>query len=333
MIESIRIFNYQCHADLKLELSQITTIVGPSDTGKSAILRALRWVCFNKPDGDSFIREDSDRARVVLMVDGERITRAKGDKANSYFLNQGKLVSFGRGGVPDSIDDILNMSPANFQRQHDASFWFSLSAGDVSKELNQIVDLGIIDMCLSEANKTYRKARQSVEALHEIHSEAEADLKSLSYVPVMKRDYESLEELEKEAKWAAVDAEDLASIIDSMEMLEIEWRLSTKRCKGMKRLSRLYSEWMAIDDQILQLSNRMETAQAHQLILDRRPPSFDMLDKLYNESSGISSKTRCLEVLLSRIEELESTLCETKQKKEEIFARLPSKCPTCGTIR
>jgi AAA15 family ATPase/GTPase len=40
-MKKLRIKNFQIHKDLEIEFGPITTIVGPSDIGKSAVLRAL----------------------------------------------------------------------------------------------------------------------------------------------------------------------------------------------------------------------------------------------------------------------------------------------------
>ena len=74
MLEKLRIINFQKHEDLTVSFDdRITTIVGPSDVGKSAVLRALRWVLTNQPDGSGFIREGEKNASVVLRVDGRTI--------------------------------------------------------------------------------------------------------------------------------------------------------------------------------------------------------------------------------------------------------------------
>lgn len=53
----LRIQNFQAHKDTTIEFDRITTIVGPSDIGKSAVLRALKWVAKNEPNGTSFVRD------------------------------------------------------------------------------------------------------------------------------------------------------------------------------------------------------------------------------------------------------------------------------------
>jgi exonuclease SbcC len=84
MIERLQIKNFQCHESLKIKLDpKITAIVGPSDVGKSAILRAIRWVATNRPRGDSFIKEDADEAQVTVWTDNGKVCRRKGSE-NTY---------------------------------------------------------------------------------------------------------------------------------------------------------------------------------------------------------------------------------------------------------
>ena len=50
MIKSIHLRNFQRHKKLDIDLSEgVNVIVGPSDIGKTAILRALYWLRFNRP--------------------------------------------------------------------------------------------------------------------------------------------------------------------------------------------------------------------------------------------------------------------------------------------
>jgi exonuclease SbcC len=52
MITQLNITNFQSHVKSVLKLSPgINVICGPSDSGKSAIIRGLRWVIENQPTG------------------------------------------------------------------------------------------------------------------------------------------------------------------------------------------------------------------------------------------------------------------------------------------
>ena len=94
MLKRIRIKNFQKHDKLDIEFSpNVTTIVGSSDSGKSAIVRALRWACLNKPNGNSFIRNGQKSVKVRVEVDDSKITRTKGS-ANTYELDGETFHSF-----------------------------------------------------------------------------------------------------------------------------------------------------------------------------------------------------------------------------------------------
>ena len=55
MISRIVIHNFQCHKDLDLDLGRSTVLAGNSNSGKTAVLRALYWVLYNTPSGDSYV--------------------------------------------------------------------------------------------------------------------------------------------------------------------------------------------------------------------------------------------------------------------------------------
>lgn len=66
-IKKIILQNFQSHKYTVIELDEeLNVIVGPSDSGKSAIIRALKWVLYNEPAGDFFIREGEREASVTL---------------------------------------------------------------------------------------------------------------------------------------------------------------------------------------------------------------------------------------------------------------------------
>lgn len=80
-IKSIYIEDFQSHEKTKIELpgpGQLCVIVGPTDSGKTAIVRALRLIMYNAPQGDAYIRVGRDRATVALeMGDGTKVARER----------------------------------------------------------------------------------------------------------------------------------------------------------------------------------------------------------------------------------------------------------------
>lgn len=183
MIRRLLIKNFQKHKKLDLKLGKITTFIGPTDAGKSAIIRALRWLFFNKPNTTGLARWGTTSTVVKAKVEGHTITRQKG-KANTYKLNDEEYRAFGAG-VPPAISDILNLSELNIQQQAEAHFWLSDTPGQVGRSLNKIVDLSIIDYTINELQKRSREAKTKKEVAVEAVGHAEVGLAALSNVPAM----------------------------------------------------------------------------------------------------------------------------------------------------
>lgn len=185
MIESVSLQNFQAHRRLRLEFDPgITTIVGRSDVGKSAIIRAIRWAATNQPGGDQFITTGTRGTTVTLQVDGRVIKRKRGGSVNSYHLDGEEYKAFGRG-VPGPVVTVLNMGGVCWQGQHDAPFWFSETAGEVSRKLNSIVNLSIIDTTLANMQSESHAARVRLRDANERAEEQAATLDGLAGVPTM----------------------------------------------------------------------------------------------------------------------------------------------------
>ncbi|MCL6636233.1 MAG: ATP-binding protein, partial [Peptococcaceae bacterium] len=62
--------NFQSHRYTELVLAPtMTVLIGESDQGKSAVVRALRWLLYNRPQGADFMRVGADYCRVAAEFD------------------------------------------------------------------------------------------------------------------------------------------------------------------------------------------------------------------------------------------------------------------------
>jgi len=117
-ISKIEIKNFQCHEYLHLDLQPgVNAIIGESDKGKSAIIRAIRWLFFNKPDGQQYRKHGTSQTMVsATMNDGTIVTRTRSITVNRYSIegpNRKAEVydNFGRD-VPAPIVQTLGIWPA-----------------------------------------------------------------------------------------------------------------------------------------------------------------------------------------------------------------------------
>lgn len=185
MIESLSLQNFQAHRRLRVEFGPgINTIVGRSDVGKSAIIRALRWAATNQPGGDQFVTTGTKGTTVTLHVDGHVIKRKRGGSVNSYHLDGEEYKSFGRG-VPGPVVTVLNMGGVCWQGQHDAPFWFSETGGEVARKLNSVVNLAIIDTTLASVQSENHAGRVRLRDAIEKEGQLAEVLEGLTGVPTI----------------------------------------------------------------------------------------------------------------------------------------------------
>ena len=113
MIDLLVLHGFQAHEKLVLRLDpRVTCLVGPSDRGKSSVLRALKWLATNRPSGSEFLRWGSKSVRVKVKADGKTVEREKG-QANLYRLGSDEFKAFGQD-VPEQIASLLNLGEINF---------------------------------------------------------------------------------------------------------------------------------------------------------------------------------------------------------------------------
>lgn len=221
MIRRLRITNFQIHERLDIRMGRrVTSIVGPTDAGKSAIIRALLWVTTNEPEGVDFIREGAEAAKVELWLKSVKVTRLRSKSVNEYRLRRdGKTEvfrAFGRK-VPDEIKAVLRVDPINVQQQLEPHYWLSASAAEVSRDLNRIVDLGAIDKSLSVITGKVRAAQWKVKLHQENASRAQETVRSLRWVREARRLLEVVDGITDEIETMEQDAQALSQALEDVE--------------------------------------------------------------------------------------------------------------------
>lgn len=88
VIRKITVENFQSHARTEIKLNPVpglTALVGESDAGKSAVVRALRWLFLNEPRGAEFVRQGQRECCVAVeYADGTVVKRARYGDENEY---------------------------------------------------------------------------------------------------------------------------------------------------------------------------------------------------------------------------------------------------------
>lgn len=153
-IKSIRIQDFQNHQDTFFELKPgLNLFTGSSDSGKSAIVRAINLVyfdIFNKYN----VRDGQKNAIITITyVNGDWITRIKGDANEIEYQREGEKIvkhsKFGKN-IPQDVVDFIGYIPRTSNHplplagQEDKLFLINLTDEAIPKEISRL--LGIYDL-------------------------------------------------------------------------------------------------------------------------------------------------------------------------------------------
>jgi len=148
MIRQIKLVNFQAHRDLLLTVNPgLNVVVGASDTGKSAIIRALRFVALHE-SASGLVTHGETSLQVGVLTPQGGVIRFKNAKEYGYKVGQEKFVACGKQ-APKAVTDRLKLTDVNFQSQMDSVFLLALTGGQLAREINKIVALDDIDKSIS----------------------------------------------------------------------------------------------------------------------------------------------------------------------------------------
>lgn len=299
MIQWIEIRNFQNHRHTRLVLGPgVNLIVGASDSGKSAVMRAVEWVRTNRPLGTSFMRhgaKSTDKTEVsVALLTGKRTDlvcrrRAYRGGVNQYQLNNGTFGAIGTD-VPQEIEAVLRLSDVNIQSQLSPHFLVLDSPGAVAKAISGAIHLEQMDGCVKEANRRLRELQaDQVRYEHEL---------------------EQLEESQKEF----LDLDDIRPLVKQARTTCDNLISATQQ---EQRLSTITTEVLGVVDQLAELPPKELLEEAESLV--------DLRREVYEEQSG-------LEALLDAVGSVEADLSMNNASMAGTYEQLSAVniCPLCG---
>lgn len=329
------IVDFQAHTKSKIIFSEnVTTIIGPTDTGKSSLIRALFWLAFNRPRGSSFTRKGSDGSKVKLLVDDRVVVRSNGKRGNNYIVDNRKLKSFGAG-VPEEASSLLNISEVSFQRQHDQPFWLSLSPGEVSRELNQIINLSLIDSTLFNIGSFLRKTNYRVE-------ESESRLRSLTRdrdeILWGKEASSSLEVIEKKASVIESKASHIAavqSLLGKASLYAAEHRRASEAKLAALLAESKAKSLLAVSDRVTSLESLINRYESFTRTIKVKLPKkeVNIMDSKLEQLRKLANKITTLRGLLIQCKDYKDEACELQnqylRESEDLKESLKGVCPVC----
>lgn len=343
MITSIELKNFQSHRHSRLQFHPgVNVIIGTSDSGKTAIIRGLRWLVWNRPLGSSFRSNWGGPTSINLFAGSTNVYREK-DKTDFYQLNDTEFRAFGTD-VPSEIQEALNISEVNLQRQLDQPFLISESPGEVAQHFNRVANLDQIDISMKSISSLVRSINQQMVFYQEEKQRLEEELVKYDILDKIEIDLEILEDLDDQIKQQKQANKELLRLLEkeketrqqidhfvtllSLEedVLNISAQLETKkviqsRVRILKDLVDEIEKIQAEQEELHQLIENEETVKG--LLATKLT-----LDAARTQSMQLSNLLQAIKRTKSRINLHET---KTKELTEKFNTLFPDICPLCGT--
>lgn len=322
MIKSIRIKNFKSHKDSKILLKGgVNSIFGDSDSGKSAIMKALYWCIYNQPSGDSFINNPKISTIVSVELDNEIIIeREKGKGVNKYTIINGKdkqeFKSFNQG-VPDEVKNLLKFKSFNFQLQFDDHFLLSNNSSEVAKFFNDVIDLDIIDSTFENILKDDFRIKAEIKRLKNSLEEINKESECFEWIDSADNELAGIEKIDGEISTIESNISHIYPKIEEIKESEIKL-LKYKKLQQMDTdmvgISILTEKLPLIKSKILSLKNKIEETKELEKTLIKYK-KISLMEKDISEILSISEKISPIKKSLILIKNITSEIKKVENTK------------------
>ena len=319
-IKQVKLINFQDHKETTVDFTEgVNLIVGSSDAGKSAILRAVNFVFQNDLRGNSFIRVGTTECSVTIVFsDGVEITRVKSTDVNNYILKDEneELHVFSKvaSTVPEQIQKYLGNPPLDDKKRPIAYadqmanlFLVDLNSSDLPRTLSELTGIQHLQTAAETLGKNARSFDRSIKERNDKIKKLNDDLVQYQYVD---KDYESISTIQSELNNLS---NTLENINKARNFIKINNEISSE-AKKINNLSSKYKSLADIKPQIENLSNLLtsiKTSRIHLSFYVKKTKEFKSTKADLDKYSSL-----CNEVFKNKLESvsgLKSNL-ETAEK-------------------
>ena len=320
-IEKVILKNFQSHKYTEVNFNKgLNVILGNSDSGKTSILRGIKWVLYNLPDGDSFITQGEKECAVKVIFNNKvAVTRIKSSSKNQYILSKpGEedmvFSGFGRNVVPLEIVEATGMKQVSIDRRKDAiiniseqldgPFLLNETSSVRAGAIGRLTGVNILDDALkntvSDNNLLQRDYKKALEEKNKV----EEEIKKFEYLKDKKILFEKLVGIQTALGEKNATLNNLKSLKASYDSIKDEKENLSKELDRYKNLEQLENSYLKIENKIVkynefnnlktQLSNNLREQKIHKEVLN----SLDDVNRADQLEHEVSIKVKRLNELI-----------------------------------
>lgn len=331
-IHSVRLENFQSHLDSYIEFDKgLNVLVGQSDSGKTAVLRGIRWALYNQPRGTDFIRVSGDFVRVTVTFDnGTEISRERTSSKNRYTVRQPEkedLILEGFGiHVPIEVLEAHGMGHMRIDTDHELSihlsqqldgpFLLEQTSSVRAKTLGRISGAHFLDMAIRETTKDVSQLNQRMKREQEAVDSLKEELEPYASVPEMKEQLNLTEENIKTITQLVERKKTLEQIRDKKLELKNEEEFATKRRQLVKNVDQWEQQLLSLENKIFRFKMLDSKAQQQKELMKNSNVCMQWIKKT-DQISTANKKFEWLQQQVSHMKTLKIKHSQSKQINEE----------------
>lgn len=358
MITRLELSNFQCYDQAGLDLGMWNALVGPSDEGKSAILRGLYALITNQ-SGDHFIRHGTPSCMIGVTLDSGHIiewTKARG-RSGAYSVIQpdGGERTYEKTNrtVPDEVRDLLRMVipvagedfMPGFARQFDPPFLLGETARRRAQVLGEFDGSNTLIMADGLMRTAQRGAQAEARAQGEAADAATAALERFAWVEAAEEALGEAEGAVAGAVAAQADVAGPARLLDALTHLDgllpgYETRVAATDTTAAREALAGAVAAQSEADAMRRASAAYEAAEAAEAPLAARVAAYSALPDLTPIAEALAD-VAAMRAALSALERLggeerartaqgAEAGSEVQAAREALTAMIGDVCPTCG---
>lgn len=272
MIKSLTVRDFQSHQESHLDfVPGVNVIVGDSDSGKSALLRALYWIRENRPTSTEYIRNGSGtegkrgakrmgtaEASIEVQRGGHTttVTRTRGQDVNQYKVDNEPFNALGKD-VPAEVTAALKLDKINIQKQIDLPYLILETPGQVAATFNKFTNLDRIDEAIALVSSGLRDRAAKKNEVDEQLATVQAELRGYAHLDEFEKLVEVYEEVRTELDATLSKHTALLECIDAGKQFSADaekWDEQIKnKQKAFKHAKALIEKVASFDSKIVEV--------------------------------------------------------------------------------
>ena len=256
-ITKVRIENFQSHEDTEFELSPgLNVIVGSSENGKSAILRAINFVLHNQPRGDDFVRMDTEETRVHLWFsDGSYVCRIKGgpSERNAVLWRTPEGEEDGRDKIGDHLPaEVVKLlgkppidewhGPISYADQMAPLFLVSLGPTNLPRAISKLIGIDDFEEAAKRLSSQANEAKKQIKDSTARVARLDEQLKEYQFLDEQLEELDELETLATNIEQRFEKINQARSLLDKYADVMKQGRAAFKILTKAKQVAALSGE-------------------------------------------------------------------------------------------